>query len=643
MIELVTLPINSTAAIAGTRNRVRLLADDLQFDTFAATRLASMTSNLCREVYQHGDNGAITIGFEKQKDYCNLLVLFVGENPTLTSESKGALFNQTYALRLEDGRQSFGVLKRIPDRQFNPSDSFIFDQRARLASLSRIELLEEVQQRNDELTALLGEVRQHAEREKELVAAAAVAKVERREARELEEAYRKLALAHEHEQRLANYDVVTGLPNRTCFEERLGQAVNSAEREQQHLAVMFLDLDHFKNVNDTVGHAEGDQLLREVAQRLMDCVRKSDTVARLGGDEFTLTLLNIAHPEVATDVANSILETIKKPFLAGGREFYIGSSIGIAIYPEDGDTVDFLLRNADAAMYEVKRLGRNNHQFYSAELNAHAKARLDLENSLRKAVRNTELSLHYQPQLDCTTGEIVSMEALLRWHHSEYGFMPLEQFIPLAEETGLIMEIGEWVIRTACTQNKAWQDAGYTPMPIAVNLSMRQFEQHDLAEIIAQILDETGLAAHWLELELTEGVFLHHVECARAMLTELRDAGVTISIDDFGTGYSSLSQLRRLPVDTIKVDCTFSQGVITDPDDAAIVTAIIALAHNLNLNVIAEGVETEAQLEFLRNQGCNQWQGFLFSKAVPAEQFEELLRRNQPLELVKGGKKQSEA
>lgn len=629
MIELATFPINSSAAITGARNRVRFLAEDLEFDVFAATRLAAMTSNLCRRLYNHGNDASLTIGFgEYDKDYSLQLVFRASDNP-LSTDDAGTLFDEAYPLHLETGHQGFTVIKRIPNRTFDPSERFIIDQRERLVRLSKAELLEEVQQRNDELTALIDEVKQQAEREKELAAAAAVAEVERREARELEKAYRKLAKAHEHEHRLANYDAVTGLPNRTCFEDRLTQAIERAEREPQNLAVMFLDLDHFKNVNDTVGHAEGDQLLREVAERLLGCVRKSDTVARLGGDEFTLALMNIAHPEVAAEVARSILQSISQPFLLGGREFYIGSSIGIAVYPDDGDTVDLLLRNADTAMYEVKKLGRNNHQFYSPEMNSQAKARLDLENSLRKAVKNEQLKLYYQPQLDCATGEIVSMEALLRWHHDDFGSMPLEQFIPLAEETGLIVDIGYWAVREACRQNKAWQDAGYAPMPVAVNLSMRQFEQRDLADDIMAILDETGLEPQWLELELTEGVFLHHVESARAMLASLKKAGVIISIDDFGTGYSSLSQLRRLPIDTIKVDCAFSQGVTEDPDDAAIVSSIIVLAHNLNLNVIAEGVESEAQLAFLREHGCNQWQGYLFSKALPAEAFEALLRERQ--------------
>lgn len=629
MIELATFPINSSAAITGARNRVRFLAEDLEFDVFAATRLAAMTSNLCRRLYKHGDEASITIGFGEYDSDFSLQMVFRGRRNPLSSEDASALFDAAYPQQEKSGHKGLTVIKRIPNREFDPSERFIIDQRERLARLSKAELLEEVQQRNEELTSLLDEVKVQAEREKELAAAAAVAEVERREARELEKAYRKLAKAHEHEHRLANFDAVTGLPNRTCFEDRLKQAVERAEREPENLAVMFIDLDHFKNVNDTVGHAEGDQLLREVAERLQGCVRKSDTVARLGGDEFTLALMNIAHPEVAAEVARNILKSISRPFQLGGREFYIGSSIGIAVYPDDGDCVDLLLRNADTAMYEVKKLGRNNHQFYSSEMNSQAKARLDLENSLRKAVKQEQLRLHYQPQLDCVTGEIVSMEALLRWHHDEFGSMPLEQFIPLAEETGLIVDIGNWAIREACAQNKAWQNAGYAPMPVAVNLSMRQFEQRNLADDVMQILEETGLDPHWLELELTEGVFLHHVESARAMLASLKTAGVIISIDDFGTGYSSLSQLRRLPIDTIKVDCSFSQGVTEDSDDAAIVSAIIVLAHNLKLNVIAEGVENERQLAFLRENGCNQWQGYLFSKALPADEFEVLLREQQ--------------
>ena len=634
MIKLGSLAIKDAAGIIASRNKIRHLALSLKFDPVNATRLTTLVSDLCRSLYQHHDDGCLLVGFEERQQGFGLLLIFQGktkagsltpEQAFVISERTDGFFDDASLIHSGKNQQRFAAFKYMPDLAFRPTQRFVNEQKEQIGRFSKTELLIEVQRKNEELQSLLDELEQRAEKEKKLAAKAAIAEVAREESRELAKAYKELEVARAHEQKLANYDTVTNLPNRSCFQDRLQQAIAYAERHKQLLAVLFVDLDHFKNVNDTVGHAEGDELLRMVADRLINSVRKSDTVARLGGDEFTLALLDIAEPDAVAMIANNLVQTLSQPYLLGGREFFIGASIGISVYPNDGESVELLLRNADTAMYKVKQFGRNNYQFYSSEMGAQANARSDLQNSLRNAIKHDELELHYQPQLDCASGQIVSMEALLRWHHPEYGFIPPDQFIPLAEETGLMLDIGEWVFREACAQNKAWQQAGYPPIPIAVNLSMRQIEQGDLADIVNNILKETGLAPQWLELELTEGVFLHNMQHATAMLTKLRESGVVISIDDFGTGYSSLSKLRRLPIDTIKIDRSFVQNVTMDQDDASIVTAIIALAHKLSLNVIAEGVETQAQLDFLQALGCNQWQGYLCSKALPAEGFEALL------------------
>lgn len=626
MIELTRILINDTTAISGARNRIRFLAEDLKFGHMGAIRLATISSDLCRSLYQSGDNASLILGFEKREQGFGLLLIFEGSTEALTVEDSVRFFDQAGLLSAEKESPRFAAFKYIPDSEFEPTVNFVNSQRERLTHLSKTELLIELQRKNEKLEALLDELKLRSEREKKLAAAAAVAEVERKKSQELTRAYNELEKVRESEQQLANYDTVTGLPNRMFFHDRLQQAITYAKRNEKRLAVLFLDLDHFKNVNDTVGHAEGDRLLRIVAERLLDCVRSSDTVARLGGDEFTLVLLDIAGPEAVAAVADNILKKLVQPYMLAGREFFIGVSIGISIYPNDAENIELLLSNADTAMYKVKQSGRKNYQFYTSDMGDEGLFRLELENSLRKAIKQGELELYYQPQIDCVNRQIVSMEALIRWQHPEQGFIAPDKFIPLAEESGLILEIGEWVLKTACMQNKAWQNAGYAPIPIAVNLSMRHFEKNDLVDEVKQVLDETGLAPEWLELELTEGVFLHKVERATAMLTTLRELGIVISIDDFGTGYSSLSQLRHLPVDSIKVDRSFIRGIASDKDDADIVTAIIGLAHNLNLKVVAEGVETEAQLDFLREHACDLWQGYLFSKALPASDFELLLR-----------------
>ena len=419
--------------------------------------------------------------------------------------------------------------------------------------------------------------------------------------------------------RLAHHDALTGLPNRLLFIDRLGQAMAQANRNERLVAVMLLDLDRFKAINDTLGHTMGDLLLRNVAEFLVSCVREDDTVARLGGDEFTIMLPEIQHIQDAATVAQKILDAFTRPFFLDGHELFIGTSIGIALYPFNED-LSLLLRNADIAMYEVKQQGGNNYQFYTAEMNTASLQRLSLEGALRRALERGEFVLHYQPQIDLTRGEIVGVEALVRWQHPERGLLGPMEFIPLAEENGLIVPIGEWVLRTACAQARAWQEAGLRPIRVAVNLSVRQFYQKNLVETVARILEQTGLDSRYLELEITESCLMQNTQTTVALLAELNRLGMRISIDDFGTGYSSLSYLKRFPVDTLKIDRSFVCDIGTDPDDDAIVKAIIALAQSLELRVVAEGVETPEQLHFLRTHGCNEIQGYLISRPLPADE-----------------------
>jgi diguanylate cyclase (GGDEF)-like protein len=394
------------------------------------------------------------------------------------------------------------------------------------------------------------------------------------------------------------------------------------------LAVLFIDLDNFKHINDSLGHDSGDLLLTLAASRLSDSVNEGDTVTRQGGDEFVLILSEDGEVQVVTQ---KILEAMSEPFDINGHELRITCSIGIACYPKDGEDQQTLLKNADAAMYRAKELGRNNAQYYASGMNVKAMERLELENGLYHALARNEFLLHYQPQLDLRTGEIVGMEALVRWQHPERGLVSPAIFIPVAEDSGLIVSLGEWVLRTACTQNKAWQRAGLKPISVAVNLSALQFRQSDLVERVADILRETELDPTCLELELTESLVMQDVEKTIATLSRLKAMGIKLSIDDFGTGYSSLSYLKRFPIDTLKIDQSFVRDITTDPDDAAIAKSIISMAHDMQLRVIAEGVETEAQKSFLSLRRCDEIQGYLFSKPVPAVEFEKLLREGRSL------------
>jgi len=432
-------------------------------------------------------------------------------------------------------------------------------------------------------------------------------------------------------ERQANYDELTGLANRNLVQDRLNQALAFSHRHDCGLAVLFIDLDHFKKINDSLGHDSGDALLTQVASRLSCSVREGDTVARQGGDEFVLLLPEIRAEDDVPEITQKLVKAMSAPFNVNGRELHITCSIGIASYPKDGEDRQTLLKNADAAMYRAKELGRNNAQHYAAEMNVKAMERLVLENGLYHALARNEFLLHYQPQVDLRTGEIAGMEALVRWQHPELGLVSPAMFIPVAEDSGLIVSIGEWVLRTACAQNKAWQLAGFKPISVAVNLSARQFRQPDLAEMVAGILRETGLDPACLELELTESLVMQDVEKTISTLGKLKAMGIKLSVDDFGTGYSSLSYLKRFPIDTLKIDQSFVRDITTDPDDAAIAKTIISMAHDMQLRVIAEGVETEAQKSFLQQRHCDEMQGYFFSRPVPAEAFETLLREGRSL------------
>jgi diguanylate cyclase (GGDEF)-like protein/PAS domain S-box-containing protein len=431
--------------------------------------------------------------------------------------------------------------------------------------------------------------------------------------------------AEEDLARMAHYDVLTGLPNRALLQGRLKRAMARADRARALLAVMFLDLDQFKEINDSLGHAVGDAVLKETSLRLESCLRATDTVARLGGDEFTILLEDVRNPAEISRVAEKLLRSIAEPMEAAGHELHLSTSIGVTVYPQDHDDADALLRNADLAMYHAKQEGRNNVQFYARDMSERTERRVDLLTRLRGAIARNELLLHYQPQVDVRSGGIIGVEALLRWDDPGRGLVPPAQFIPLAEDTGLIVQIGEWVLREACRQLKAWLDAGLGPLVMAVNLSPRQFRQKNLVETVAGILAETGLPPDRLELEITESTMMHRTEEAAASLRALRRIGVQISLDDFGTGYSSLAYLHRFPVHTLKVDQSFVRDIRSDRDDAAIVSTVITLARQLNLKSLAEGVETREQLAFLRTRGCDSYQGYLFCRPLPADEVTAIL------------------
>lgn len=424
---------------------------------------------------------------------------------------------------------------------------------------------------------------------------------------------------------LATHDPLTELPNRVLLEDRLAQGIAHARRHKRSLAVLFLDLDNFKKINDGLGHAVGDALLKNVADRLRSTIREVDSAARWGGDEFVIVLEDLLHPESVTEITEKIHAAFAKPFIVADQALYVSFSIGISLFPQDDASGERLLRHADAAMYRVKALGRNQHGFYSKEMNSRAAERLSLEKDLHEALARGEFEVFYQPQWNPLNGCIIGAEALIRWCHKDRGLVMPDTFIPMAEETGLIVPIGEWVIAQACSQARAWRESRVTELPIAINLSPRQFLQPDLYSRIEGAIRGHGLPAHSIKLEITESVMTHDVDKVAKLLRQLKALGVSLAIDDFGTGYSSLNLLKRLPIDQLKIDKTFVRHVVTDPDDAAIAQSVISLAHNMNLSVIAEGVETESQLDFFRRYRCDGLQGNYFSPPLAVREMTRLL------------------
>jgi diguanylate cyclase (GGDEF)-like protein/PAS domain S-box-containing protein len=434
--------------------------------------------------------------------------------------------------------------------------------------------------------------------------------------------------AEERIQYLATHDGLTGLPNRVMFSQMLNLAIESARRYQRTFAVLFIDLDRFKLINDTLGHEAGDALLRQTSARLKECVRASDVVARLGGDEFVVLVQEVGETGEVAAVARKILSAVIEPVMLGSQECRVTASVGVSMYPADARDEQSLMRNADMAMYLAKEVGKNNCQFYSKDIKSQSLEKMALETSLRHALERGEFLLHFQPKVDLGNGTITGVEALLRWQHPELGMVSPMQFIPLAEEIGLIVPIGRWVLRTACAQNVAWQRDGMPPVCMAVNLSPRQFNDPDMVSDIAAALRESGMAAELLELEITEGMVMHDTDRAVKLLGAIKHLGVRLAIDDFGTGYSSLAQLKRFPIDTLKVDRSFIRDIPGDPEDRAITQAIIAMGKSLSLTIVAEGVETEEQQSFLREHACDQMQGYYFSKPVVAGELAKLLRIN---------------
>jgi diguanylate cyclase (GGDEF)-like protein len=439
---------------------------------------------------------------------------------------------------------------------------------------------------------------------------------------EVEQHEQTRQLAHQ-----AHHDTLTGLPNRLLFEDRLRLALETARRTRCMAAVLFIDLDRFKQINDTLGHAVGDALLVQLARRFEGCIRATDTLARHGGDEFMLVLTDVVSHQQVTRVAHRLHDMLRLPFLIDGRELFVSASIGASLFPTDGDNADTLQRNADAAMYRAKSTLRNSFQFFDATVNRAALERLQLETYLRRAVERGELSIYYQPKID-QHRRLIGAEALLRWHHPELGLIPPTRFIPLAEELGLIVPIGEWCLIEICRQTREWQRRGLPPLKVAANVSALQFAQPGFIPMVTQILAQSGLDPRWIELELTESMLMGDVEAVARHLEELRALNVTLAIDDFGTGFSSLVYLQRLPISVLKVDRSFVGRIGTLGDESArgIVSAIVTLSHHLHMEVVAEGVETPAQLAFLQSIGCDMFQGYLFSEPLPPTLFEHLMR-----------------
>jgi len=433
---------------------------------------------------------------------------------------------------------------------------------------------------------------------------------------------------------LAHYDELTQLPNRNLLRQRVEDLIEMTRRRNRYeIALLFIDLDRFKNINDSLGHPVGDRLLQLVSKRLEDCLRADDIVARLGGDEFVIVLPVVRGREAVATVANKIQTVLNEPFAIDGYNLVVTPSIGISIYPEHGRDFDALIKNADTAMYRAKQEGRNGFRFYASQMNEHVTERLILENELREAIENNDLSLHYQPVMRPKTGELISAEALARWWHPKLGWISPTKFIPVAEESGLINVIGDWALDTACRQNREWQDNGLPAFPVAVNISAAQFHQPDFCSKVCGIAQRNGLEPRFLALELTESMVMQDIQGTIAMLAELAAAGFPLMIDDFGTGYSSLAYLKRFPIQKLKIDRSFVNDLTDNADDEAIVRAIVSMANALNFEVIAEGVETEAQIERLTHHGCEQIQGYYFSKPLPVAEFEQFVRQTRCVDL----------
>lgn len=460
----------------------------------------------------------------------------------------------------------------------------------------------------------------------------ALREAKRRHEDHLEELVEQRTAERDH---LASHHALTGLPNRALFRERLTVAVTQAHRDERMLVVIFISIDRFKRFNDTLGHRMGDRMLCGVAERLSRIGDEGDTVISCGGEDFALLASDVSCIESAVHVAQKVQEALKPPFNFDGHELFITSSVGIGLYPDDGEDAQTLLQNAGVALAGARQQGGDNYQFYRADMNDQSLKRLELENNLRRAMERDEFVIYYQPQINIETSQIVGVEALVRWQHPELGLLSPMEFIPLAEDTGLIVPLGEWVLRTACAQNKAWQEAGFAPLQVSVNFSPCQFQQLDLVEQVRRAVGDAGLDPRYLGIELTESSIMKDPELTIKTLRQLKEAGAQVSIDDFGTGYSSLSYLKRFPIDILKIDISFVRNSTTDPRDTAIVRAIITLAHSLKLKVIAEGVETEEQLKFLSSLGCDEVQGYLLGKPLPVEVFEELFLQGHNLAFSK--------
>lgn len=441
----------------------------------------------------------------------------------------------------------------------------------------------------------------------------------------------QVQMANDQLDHLARHDALTNLPNRILLQDRLSQAIELAHRQGRQLALMFMDLDQFKHINDSLGHTVGDQLLQSVAQRLVACVRQSDTISRQGGDEFVLLLPFIEHSEDAAFSAQKILTALAEPHHIELHSLHISASIGISVYPDDGQDAETLIKNADAAMYHVKENGRNDYQFFTQEMNARAVQRQSTEASLRRALERQEFVLHYQPKINFHSGAIVGVEALVRWRHPERGLLLPAQFVPIAEDCGLILPIGRWVLRETCLQAQAWLQAGLPPITVAVNTSALELLDNDFLENIRATLVATGLDPHYLQLELTESVLMRDAESANAVLHALADMGVKLAVDDFGTGYSSLAYLKQFPIDALKIDQSFVSHVTSNPDDAIIVSTVISMGKSLKQRIIAEGVETPEQYEFLLAQQCDEGQGYYFCGPLEPEALATLLKTGVPL------------